>query len=201
MYTQIEKLKQIEHGFKPFEQEAKEVVGSNSITKSKEIAMHLLESQYYQLRCCAIFILGLIAKSDRSVIATLKQCAVSDGSWQVQEIIAKAFDHFCAENGYQNSLPEINEWLSDKDPNVCRAVTEGLRIWTSRPYFKDHPQIAIDLISKHKASESEYLRMSVGNSLRDISKKHGELVEKEILGWDLTIKRIVQTYEYVKKRH
>ncbi|MGJ1475450.1 hypothetical protein [Sphingobacterium spiritivorum] len=87
-----------------------------------------------------------------------------------------------------------------KHPNICRAVTEGLRIWTSRPYFKEHPQEAIRLISLHKASDSEYLRKSVGNSLRDIRKKYPEYVESEISQWDLSDDRIAHTYKSVLKK-
>ena len=54
--------------------------------------------------------------------------------------------------------------------NHRRAVTEGLRIWTSRPFFKDNPKEAIRLLSEYKTDENEYVRKSVGNALRDISK-------------------------------
>lgn len=201
MNALIDKLMAVEHGFKPFELEAQKIVDKETLSDSKAIAVDMLRSEFYQVRCCAIFILGFIASKDRSVLCLLKGIARSDESWQVQEIIAKAFDHYCKENGYENSLPEIKEWLSDEHPNVCRAVTEGLRIWTGRPYFKTHPEVAIDLISRHKASDSEYLRKSVGNSLRDISKKHGELVNTETAKWDLQDQKIAFTYSYVLKRH
>ena len=64
------------------------------------------------------------------------------------------------------------EWLADSSPNVRRAFTEGLRIWTGRPYFHNHPEVAIQLLSQLRNDESEYVRKSVGNALRDISKKH-----------------------------
>ena len=83
--------------------------------------------------------------------------------------------------------------------NIIRAVTEGLRIWTSRPYFKENPSVAIALISKHKAHESEYLRKSVGNALRDISKKHTELIRQEVQQWDLSNPRIMFTYKIATK--
>lgn len=41
------------------------------------------------------------------------------------------------------ALPIIDEWLENDNPNTRRAVTEGLRILTSRPYFKDNPNEAI----------------------------------------------------------
>lgn len=63
------------------------------------------------------------------------------------------------------ALPLIKEWLNSDCANVRRAVSEGLRVWTSRPYFKDNPQIAIQLLSSHREDKSEYVRKSVGNAL------------------------------------
>lgn len=197
----IKKLTAVEHGFKPFESEAQNIFANETLSDSKAIAVDMLHSDYYQVRCCGIFILGYIASKDNSVLLLLKELARSDESWQVQEIIAKAFDQYCKDNGYENSLAEIKVWLGDGHPNVCRAVTEGLRIWTGRPFFKTHPEVAINLISQHKASDSEYLRKSVGNSLRDISKKYEDLVMLETSIWDLQDERIAFTYDYMLKRH
>ncbi|TGA96130.1 hypothetical protein E4665_16620 [Sporolactobacillus shoreae] len=80
-----------------------------------------------------------------------------------------------------------------------RAVTEGLRIWTSRDYFKQHPEIAVQLLSKLNDDESEYVRKSVGNALKDISKKHEKLVINELEQWDLSKKTINQVYKYAMK--
>ena len=86
-------------------------------------------------------------------------------------------------------MPLITDWLSDANPNVRRAASEGLRVWTSRPYFKDHPSVAIRLLSDRKTDSSEYVRKSIGNALKDISKKHPELVFDEIHKWGCFIKR------------
>ena len=64
--------------------------------------------------------------------------------------------------------------------NIKRAVTEGLRIWTNRDYFKENPKVAIELIASNKATDSEYLLKSIGNDLRDIKKKHPQEIENEI---------------------
>lgn len=106
-----------------------------------------------------------------------------------------AFDLYCSVNGYQNSLPTIREWLQDGRPTVRRAVSEGLRIWTSREYFKDHPETAIALLSALKADESDYVRRSAGNALRDISKKFPELIEAELSSWDISDKRVAQVHK------
>lgn len=113
--------------------------------------------------------------------------------------MAKAFDRYCSDIGYENTLPVIESWLDDQNPNVRRAVTEGLRIWTSRPYFKENPSLAISFLSALKCDASEYVRKSVGNALRDISKAHKSLVEKEVSTWDVTDKETKQTYKLASK--
>ena len=199
MQEMIDSISKIEHGFKPVEIEAKKLFDSNSNAESLSLANLLLEDRRYQIRSLGVFLLGFLASTDHTALHVLRRIVSKDASWQVQEILAKAFDQYCRDSGYEKSLPVIRDWLSDQNPNVCRAVTEGLRIWTGRPYFNSNPEVAIQLISQHKAHESEYLRKSVGNSLRDISKKHKELITIEISTWDLSDKRIEFTYKLVTK--
>ena len=147
----------------------------------------------------ATTILGRLATEDNNVLCFLKEQVSTNENWRVQEMLAKAFDEVCKYRGYEISLPPIEEWLGDGNPNVVRAVPEGLRIWTSRPFFKENPLAAIALISRHKPHESEYLRKSVGNALRDISKRHAELIRKEVQQWDLSNPRILFTHKLAAK--
>ena len=101
--------------------------------------------------------------------------------------------------GYEKALPVIDEWLKNTNPNTRRAVTEGLRIWTSRPYFKDNPDEAIKRIATLKEDSSEYVRKSVGNALRDISKKFSELIKEELDSWDVKSKEIQKVYKLASK--
>lgn len=105
----------------------------------------------------------------------------------------------CRIIGYETALPLIKELLDSDCANVRRAVSEGLRIWTSRPYFKEYPQIPIDLLSARKEDESEYVRKPVGNALRDISKKYPELISSELSTWSLTSKEIKQVHKLASK--
>ena len=112
-----------------------------------------------------VFLFGYL--SDDSDILTFMRDEVSkDDNWRVQEVLAKAFDEYCKNKGYENAMPVIDEWLSSDNPNTRRAVTEGLRIWTSRPYFRENPQEAIKRLAVLKEDASEYVRKSVGNALR-----------------------------------
>ncbi|UYO51453.1 DNA alkylation repair protein [Rhodopseudomonas palustris] len=183
--TIIERARRTANGFKDLELAADEVIASGDAAGAKEIALELLRSEVHQARCVATFILGRLAADDGDALAVLKQRVSRDDDWRVQEILAKAFDRFCADTGYEAALPTIREWLSAASANTRRAVTEGLRIWTARPYFRAHPEAAVALLSPLRSDDSEYLRKSVGNALRDISKKHPDLIRSEVATWNL----------------
>lgn len=195
----LSKILPIEHGFQHILDGADEIFSTYSKEQCFELALSLFEHEAYQARMLATTILGRLATTNEEALCFLKEQVSIDENWRVQEMLAKAFDEICKHRGYEASLPLIKEWINDTNPNVIRAVTEGLRIWTSRPYFKENPTVAIALIAKHKGHESEYLRKSVGNALRDISKKHAELIRQEVQQWDLSNPRILFTYRLTTK--
>ncbi|AKU70490.1 DNA alkylation repair protein [Prevotella fusca] len=195
----LNKILQIEHGFQHIIDGADEILSTYPKEQCFELAFELFKNKAYQVRMLATTILGRLAITNNDILRFLKEQVSIDENWRVQEMLAKAFDEVCKHRGYETSLPVIEEWIDDDNPNVVRAVMEGLRIWTSRPFFKDNPAIAIALISKHKAHESEYLRKSVGNALKDISKKHCELIRAEVRQWDLSNPRVMFTYKLATK--
>lgn len=181
--TLLSRLAETENGFKHIIEAGNQLLADPNVDHLK-VAVSLLDDDRYSSRMLATHLLGELSCKNPAALSTLKERVARDGNWRVQEMLAKAFDAYCAKVGYENAMPTIQEWLSDEEPNVKRAVTEGLRIWTGRPYFKEHPEIAIQLIASVKNDDSEYLRKSVGNALRDIRKKHAELVDAAIASWD-----------------
>jgi len=195
----VERISKIENGFRHIYSEAEKIVSTYTSEESFTIAKQLYSYEAYQARMLATVIFGHLAQKDKEAYDFLKSRISFDTNWRVQEMLATAFDLFCKYTGYENSIPVINEWLNDSNPNICRAVTEGLRFWTKRPYFIDNPKLAIELISRHKDHESAFVRKSVGNALKDISRKHKLLIEDELSTWDLTNARILLTYKYATK--
>ncbi|WP_295825150.1 DNA alkylation repair protein [uncultured Veillonella sp.] len=188
----------IENGFKEEERRALADYKSNDTEYIKELAFLAYKSDIYQVRMYGVFLFGYL--SDKKDILVFMRDEVSeDDNWRVQEVLAKAFDEFCRKTGYEKALPIIDEWLDNHNPNTRRAVIEGLRIWTSRPYFKDNPKEAIKRIAALKEDTSEYVRKSVGNALRDISKKFPELIKAELNNWKLDSKEINQVYKLASK--
>ncbi len=195
----IERVQKTQHGFRDIQAAADEVITTTAPEESIGLAKKLFASDIRQARVLATFILGCFAATSDESLTFLRTRVSQDVDWRVQEVLAKAFDNYCSDIEYEKALPVIREWIKDPNPNVRRAVTEGLRIWTSRPYFRDHPDIAVHLLSRLKDDSSEYVRKSVGNALRDISKKHRELVRAELHRWDVSKKSIGQTYRLASK--
>ena len=188
----------IENGFKEEEKRALADYQSNDNAYTKELAFLAFKSNVYQVRMYSVFLFGHLS-SYEEILIFMRDEVSKDDNWRVQEVLAKAFDEFCKQTGYEKSLPVIDEWLKNSNPNVRRAVTEGLRIWTSRPYFNDNPDEAIKRIATLKEDSSEYVRKSVGNALRDISKKFPELIKEELGSWDVKSKEIQQVYKLASK--
>ena len=188
----------IERGFLHEQRRARSDYGSFDREQALRVAYLAYRSEVYQVRMYAAFLLGHLSQ-DPQVLAFLRDEVSEDSKWRVQEVLAKAVDESCAVKGYEEALPVIDEWLSDPRPNVRRAVTEGLRIWTNRPYFREHPGRAIARLSRLRSDTSEYVRKSVGNALRNISKKHPELVAAELETWNLETKEVSQVYRLASK--
>ena len=188
----------IKNGFKEEEERALVDYKNNDRDYIKKLACLSYKSKVYQVRMYGVFLFGYLS-SDIRILEFMCDEVSKDDNWRVQEVLAKAFDEYCKNIGYENAIPVIDEWLSSDNPNTRRAVTEGLRIWTSRPYFKENPQEAIKRLARLREDASEYVRKSVGNALRDISRKFPELIKEELESWILGSKEIKQVYKLASK--
>ena len=188
----------IKSGFKEEEKRALADYKNNDRAYIKKLAFLSYESKVNQVRMYSVFLFGYLS-DDNDILTFMRDKVSKDDNWRVQEVLAKAFDEYCKNKGYENSISVVDEWLSSDNPNTRRAVTEGLRIWTSRPYFKENPQEAIKRIAPLKEDASEYVRKSVGNVLRDISRKFPELIKEELKTWKLETKEIKQVYKLASR--
>ena len=188
----------IKNGFKVQEKKAINDYKLNGIEYIKELAFLAYHSEVYQVRMYGVFLFGYLS-TDKEILTFMREEVSKDDNWRIQEVLAKSFDEFCKSIGYEKTLTVIDEWLNHDNPNTRRAVTEGLRIWTSRPYFKENPKEAIRRIANLKDDKSEYVRKSAGNALRDISKKFPELIKDELNTWKLENKEINQVYMLANK--
>jgi 3-methyladenine DNA glycosylase AlkC len=139
----------------------------------------------WQVRSFALALLGGIAAHDpRARVFLFEHCG-DDPAWQANEALAMAFDDYCAALGYEQAIPTIQQWLQAPQANLRRAVSEGLRPWIAakRTFFAHNPQLAIELLGTLRDDPSRYVQESVGNALRDISRKHLDLVLAALRQW------------------
>ena len=195
----LEELIPEKDSLKIVKSEAEKFYKTHSLDECFRMGHELYQSDNFQIQEVGVFLFGYAAHENADALSFLKNIVSQNDSWKVQEILAMVFDNHCKIIGYETALPVIQEWLNSDCANVRRAVSEGLRVWTSRPYFKDNPQVAIKLLAAHKSDKSEYVRKSIGNAMRDISKKHSTLVSAELSTWDLSSKEIHQVYKLASK--
>jgi 3-methyladenine DNA glycosylase AlkD len=189
----------VKDGFKPIRDLAEACLARHTEVEALALAHALYRSEVRQARMMATLIFGRLSAARPEAFAFLRATVGHDPDWRVQEMLAMAFDTFCKGVGYERALPTIEGWLGDPNPNVRRAVSEGLRIWTHRPYFKQHPEQAVALLSRLKADEHPYVRKSAGNALRDVSRFHEALVAAEAGTWDLADPRVADTHKYAAR--
>jgi DNA alkylation repair enzyme len=180
---------------------AKSLAATGTPDEVAAVAEQELGSEDTKRRMLAIYLLGYTAGTRPANMATLRERAAPDPSWEAQEALAQAFDAYCAAVGCETALPVIDAWLADAHANARRAVSEGLRPWTSksRRYFYEQPDEAIRRLAALRTDESEYVRHSAGNALRDIRRAHPEAVDAETVTWDMSDPRVRFTYERVLK--
>lgn len=195
----LENLIPEKDSLKIVKKEAEKYFKDHSIDECYNMALELYKSNNFQIQEVGVLLLGYVANIKKEALDFLYKTVSRHDNWKVQEVFAMAFDNYCSIIGYENSLPVIKEWFKSKNDNVRRAVSEGLRIWTSRPYFKENPNVAIKLLSNQKNDTSEYARKSIGNAIRDISKKYPDLVKKELGTWDTSSKEVLQVYKLASK--
>lgn len=181
----LARIAAVTHGFKPLQVEAEQLTAGIAPGASYALARDLFATDLVPARMLAVLICERIVGEEPAVLAFLEAEVSCDPSWQVQEMLARAFDATCRCRGYQESLPLMRAWLAAGNHNLRRAVSEGLRPWTARPYFKQHPAVAIALLSGLRADPVAYVRTSAGNALRDISRREPDLVRAELSTWDL----------------
>lgn len=194
----IRRVKRTHHSFTDIRKAADELA-ERPTRRRLDLAKSLYDSEAPSARMLAAFLFGDMAAQSATCLKFMRARISRDADWRVQEILAQAFDRYCKDTGYEAALPVIRDWLRDEHPNVRRAVTEGLRIWTARPFFRERPELAVELLAALRADESEYVRKSVGNALRDISRRHAAIVRAEVKTWDTTDMSVALTHKLASK--
>ena len=91
------------NGFKEEENRALADYLSNDNVYAKELAFLAFKSNVYQVRMYSVFLFGHLS-SYEEILIFMRDEVSKDDNWRVQEVLAKAFDEFCKQTGYEKSL-------------------------------------------------------------------------------------------------
>ena len=108
-------------------------------------------------------------QSFQDALPEIRKLASSD-DWKKREDAATTLVEI-SKKKENEVVREMMLWTEDKDPNIRRAASEGLRSVT-----RTNPEKILPVIEKLKTDDSLYVRKSVAALLRAISKKNPQFV-------------------------
>ena len=164
----------------------------------------LLAQQLYALddvyaAMAAAFMAGHVSYILDGALEFLRSDIARHPDVRVQDALARAFDHFCLNRGWERAMPIMREWGQDRNEVVRRAMIEAPRPWTRKDWFAAHPKKAIEAISILRADPSGTVRFSVGRGLAEVSQDFPDEVLEEIKGWNTRDPAIKHTYMYAAR--
>ncbi len=148
---------------------------------------HALERKENFLRYLSVFLLAEAIKKDASAFFTCEQqileWAGSD-DWEMREITLEFIVN--AIKYYPDAvLPRVRELVSSENPNLRRLAAEGIRPRGCTKWLRDPTQndIVLDILAQLRFDSSEYVRKSVSNNLKDLTKYMPEKILNLLARW------------------
>lgn len=167
------RAREVQHGFKDLVAMAAEIEERHD--DPLKTAEELWGCPEHQSRMVAVIVWGDLAFRHPELLDRLRTEVSRDADWRVQEMLARSLTRWCADTGWAAAVPTLVDWLADPRANVRRAATEGPRVWTSRDYFRQHPDEAVRILRGQLADPDDYARRSAENALRDVLKRYPTL--------------------------
>ena len=118
------RVKKIERGVVGIRKAADDVGVRLATPTRLTLARHLIGDPAYQVRALGVFMLGDLAARSAPALKLLRDTVSADDDPRVQQVLAKAFDAYCAEIGYAQVLITVTE------PPL--AVAQNLRATSPR---------------------------------------------------------------------
>ncbi len=134
-----------------------------------------------------VFLAETISNSERMLEKVLNQAKIwaNDSEWEIREmsgyIIRKSLKNFP-----EKTLQILKKWLlNEKNPNIKRLIAESLRPLSDVKWLRnpDKNDIILEILNIIRADPSEYVRKSVGNNLKDLSKYMPKKILKYAKNW------------------
>jgi 3-methyladenine DNA glycosylase AlkC len=167
--------------------------------QSFELAQRLFPNPDVHGAMAATLLAGHVSYLLPDALNFLRNTVSKHNDVRVQDCLARAFDHFCLNRGYERALVTMEDWAKDPNENVRRAVVEAPRPWTGKDYFKANPKVALAFVASMKADASGTVRFSVGRALAEMGADFPDLLMAELKTWNLHHPPVKHTYMFASK--
>jgi 3-methyladenine DNA glycosylase AlkC len=122
----------------------------------------------------AVFFLAEFTKQSATWFTACEPMAISWASspdWEIREMALEPLLH-AVQRYPEFILPRCHILLQSPDENIRRFVAEGLRPRIGTKWLRDPAKNAavLEILDKLRHDPAEYVRKSVGNNLKDLSK-------------------------------
>ena len=164
-----------------------------------ELAQRLFPNPDVHGAMAATLIAGHVSYLLPEALNFLRNQSAKHADIRVQECLARGFDHYCLNKGYERALTMMEDWAKDPNENVRRAVIEAPRPWTKKEYFAANPKIALLFVGSMKADPSGTVRFSVGRALSEMGDDFPDLLLAELKTWNLHFPPVKHTYMFASK--
>ncbi len=154
---------------------------------SQQVFSYALEKKENFLRYLAIFWLAEVVKKDPKGFLTCERQILAwatDDDWEARELTLEF-----VVNGIKYYpdvlLPKIREWSSSLNPNLRRLASEGIRPRGGTKWLRDPTQndVVLNILEQLRYDPSEYVRKSVSNNLKDLTKYMPEKILGLLAKW------------------
>jgi 3-methyladenine DNA glycosylase AlkC len=164
-----------------------------------ELAQRLMPNPDVHGAMAATLIAGHVSYLLPEALNLLRTQSATHSDIRVQECLARGFDHYCLNRGYERALPIMEEWAKDANENVRRTVVEAPRPWTKKEYFAANPKVAFNFVGSMKDDASGTVRFSVGRALSEMGEDFPDLLLAELKTWNLNSPHVKNTYMFASK--
>jgi 3-methyladenine DNA glycosylase AlkC len=122
----------------------------------------------------AVFLLAEFTRQSTAWFAACEPLVISWASspdWEIREMALEPLLH-AVQRYPEFILPRCHVWQQSPDENIRRFVAEGLRPRIGTKWLRDPAKNApvIEILGMLRHDPAEYVRKSVGNNIKDLSK-------------------------------
>ena len=164
-----------------------------------ELALRLYPNPDVHGAMAATLLAGHVSYLIPDALSFLRNTVAKHADVRVQDCLARAFDHYCLNRGFERALVTMEEWAQDPNENVRRACVEAPRPWTKKEYFQANPKVALAFVASMKADASGTVRFSVGRALSEMGEDFPDLLKAELKTWNLHHPPVKHTYMFASK--